>query len=183
MKYFKELSEIIIKDTFIIRILKSVRCLPENKFWVAAGCIRNRVWDYLHDYEKNTPLNDVDVIYYDNTDLSEDSEKRIESLLSSYLPDIPWSVKNQARMHTIANCLQYKSIDDAMRGWPETATAVALRLTDNSNIDIIAPYGLDDLFHLMVKPTPCSKDKTNVFRERMRSKAWLENWPKLKVIC
>ncbi|MEQ1549262.1 MAG: nucleotidyltransferase family protein [Chakrabartia sp.] len=35
-----------------------------------------------------------------------------------------------------------------MRYWPETATAVAVRLSDEGILEVEAPYGLTDLFGL-----------------------------------
>jgi hypothetical protein len=39
----------------------------------------------------------------------------------------------------------HTSIVDAVGTWPETATAVAVRLRAGDAIEVCAPYGLDDL--------------------------------------
>jgi hypothetical protein len=48
--------------------------LPDG--YIAAGYIRNRVWDHLHGFTERTPLNDVDVVYFNPHDLSEETDKR-----------------------------------------------------------------------------------------------------------
>jgi hypothetical protein len=66
--------------------------------------------------------------------------------------------------------------------WPETPTAVAIRLNKVSVPELLAPFGLDDLFNLTVRPTPHAKArKMAVFRERIARKAWRKTWPKLRV--
>lgn len=74
--YETQLINIIKNDEYIISILKSVEKLNLNDAWVAAGLIRNKVWDVLHNI--NTPINDIDVIYFDNIDTSWETEKDLE---------------------------------------------------------------------------------------------------------
>lgn len=45
------------------------------------------------------------------------------------------------------------SARDAMRYWPETATAVAARRGGRDELEIASPLGLDDLFNLLLRPT------------------------------
>ncbi len=65
---------------------------------LAAGFVRNLVWDRLHGLVA-TPFTDIDVIYFDPADLSRETENRYEAELRILAPEYPWSVKNQARMH------------------------------------------------------------------------------------
>ena len=69
-----------------------------------------------------------------------------------------------------------------MRYWPETATAVAVRATEAGAIEIAAPFGLDDLFALIVRPTPyfIRAGKREIYRERLCRKHWLMAWPRLR---
>jgi hypothetical protein len=71
-----------------------------------------------------------------------------------------------------------------MKFWPETATAVAVRLNRDGVIEVAAPLGLDDLFNLVVCPTERFRgEKHQIFLSRLRSKNWSSTWPKLKVIA
>ncbi|RVT76765.1 nucleotidyltransferase family protein [Flavobacterium sufflavum] len=153
--------------------------LKLNDCWVGAGLIRNAVWDSLHQI-KTTKRNDIDVVFFDATTLSEALEKEIEAKLIQINPNVKWSVKNQARMHLRNNHKQYSNTENAISYWPETATAIAARLNPNEEIEILAPHGLNDLFNLVVAPTP--NFDWNMFQERIEEKQWKKQWKNLKVI-
>jgi hypothetical protein len=129
-----------------------------------------------------SPLNgDVDVIWYDplRADPAEDGKHEIA--LQAVEPAIFWSVKNQARMHLRNDDARYVSATDAMRYWPETATAVGIRRNDEDGCEIAAPFGLDDLLNLMLRPTPgFAAEKHHIYAERLQSKRWKASWPLLK---
>ena len=47
-------------------------------------------------------------------------------------------------------------------------------------IEIVAPFGLDDLMAGVLRPTPrFAAAKYDVFLERVRRKRWMERWPEL----
>ena len=94
--YQSQFIEIIANDPYIMSILKVVEQVNMKDSWVCAGLLRNKVWDVLHNTK--TPINDIDVIYFDGTDTSKDKEKHLEKILDGLMPNQPWSVKNQARM-------------------------------------------------------------------------------------
>ena len=75
----------------------------------------------------------------------------------------------------------YKNTDEALSEWVETPTCVAVTLKD-SVLRIIAPHGTDDLFNLIVRPSPAYVDKLAIFYERVHGKKWLKKWDKLRVI-
>lgn len=164
----------------LMRDLRLVQGLGLSHWCIAAGYVRNHVWDYLHGYSARTPLHDVDVIYFDASDLTEESEKRYEHLLRKEVNDYNWSFKNQARMHARNREKPYASITDAMKRWPETATAVGISLEGN-DIKVTAPHGLDDLFHLVIRRSPYFTDQDD-FYARIERKKWLEYWPQLKIV-
>lgn len=99
--------------------------------------------------------------------------RRFQGRLGIADPTIDWSVKNQVRMHT-RNCdAPYGSGAGALWFWPETATAVAVRLYDERALEIAAPFGLDDLFGLILRPTPrIPGSKLDLFVARVVMKGW-----------
>jgi uncharacterized protein len=102
---------------------------------------------------------------------------KIEAALRRLEPSIAWPVKNQARMHEHNGDSAHASVRHAMEFWPETATAVAIRRSEQDDCEITAPFGLGDLFGLVVRPTPrFAGDKRDMFEERVRAKKWLEIW-------
>ena len=100
-----------------MRALRAVSTLALPDWLIAAGFVRNIIWDSV--YAKQTALNDIDVIYFCTEDRSAARDLLLEQRLRAVEPDLPWSVKNQARMHRKHGDAPYKNTVDAMRYWPE----------------------------------------------------------------
>jgi len=162
------------------KALELVATLDLPDCWIGAGFVRDALWDHLHGYSPTEPCGDVDVIWHSSASMNPDADRHIEQDLYGAMPGLQWSVKNQARMHLRNGDTPYASVADAMQRWPETATAVAVRLGRSGSIEVNAPLGLDDLFALRLRPTPgFVSDKLQIFRERVSSKNWIERYPKL----
>ncbi len=173
-----ELIRIIESDKWMIEILRLVRDMHLDDCWIGAGFVRNKVWDEKHGKDRSA-LNDIDVIYYDKSNRTKEDGLQIENKLRTLLPKLNWSVKNQSRMHIRNGHEPYTSCYEAISFWPETATSVAVRLNFKNQIEYIAPYGLEDLFNLIVAPTP--KFDLTTYKKRIQKKNWKEKWHKLKI--
>lgn len=160
----------------IIDVLKG----QGSEFYLGGGVIRNIVWDSLHGYSTMTPIDDIDVIYLDREHSVKSYDIAIEKKLINAIPNYRWSVKNQARMHEINGDSPYIDLHDAVSKWPETASAILVRGVDDGTYEFIAPYGFDDLFRLIVHPTPYFMEKLDRYKERICSRRWAEKWGKLK---
>lgn len=165
----------IMKDLALIRELH----LPD--WYVAAGYVRNYIWDSLHGTSRRTPLNDIDVIYFNAEELDEEIEKQYEQQLQEKTGSTVWSVKNQARMHIRNGDQPYTSIEDAMSHWPETVTAVGIRLEEDNRITYVSPYGIDDIFEFRIRRSPKFEDES-VYQSRVAKKNWRKIWPKLEIL-
>jgi len=138
-----------------------------------------------HGFDERTPMPDIDVIYYDPENIEESVEKKYEEVLRRLLSTIPWSVKNQARMHIVNNSSAYTSSVDAIGKFPETVTALAVKLDEKNKVILTAPHGIQDVINLIVKPTPYFlelKDRMLVYEKRVRNKSWKVKWSKIEVI-
>ncbi|KJH80221.1 nucleotidyltransferase family protein [Stutzerimonas stutzeri] len=183
MSYLSQMQAIIAADPLRLRILRQVEALQLPDCWVAAGFVRSAIWDHLHQRSGSPLPADIDVIWFDSERSSPELDARIEATLRSMDNASEWSVKNQARMHLRNDDPPYSSATEAMVYWPETATAVAVRLGTQGVIEIAAPLGLDDLFNLVVRPTDRFQgEKAQTYRDRLRAKNWLATWPRLRVI-
>lgn len=174
--YEKQLTKMIENDSYIMSILKVTEKVNLADGWICAGIIRNKVWDSLHS--TTTPINDIDVIYFDTSDTSWELEKQIESELELLLPNQPWAVKNQARMHMKSGFEPFISSYDGVAHFPETPTAIAVRRC-NKEIEIMAPYGIQDLFEMRVRPTPFYQLTSKfypIYVERVKGKEWNKVW-------
>jgi hypothetical protein len=165
----------------IMQILDSLRSI-DARLYLGGGLIRNAVWDYLHGYSSATPIDDVDVIYFDKLSATKDHDEALEAKLRAAFPNLKWSVKNQARMHKSNGEEPYSSLEDAVKKWPETATAMAARLATDGNIEFIATYGYDDLFRLIVAPTEHFRTRLERYQERLSHKNWAVQWPRLRFV-
>lgn len=177
-KLENKLIEIIESDVWMTNVLKVVRDLNLNDCWIGAGFVRNKVWDEKHG-KSRTELNDIDVIYFDKSNSSKKDDLEIENKLRKFNSKLNWSVKNQSRMHIRNGHEQYTNCNQAIAFWPETSTSIAVRLNYKNQIEYIAPYGLEDLFNLLVRPTP--KFDLTIYNTRVEKKRWKEKWGKLKI--
>ena len=87
-------------------------------------------------------------------------------------------------MHERTNDAPFRSLVDALSKFPETATAIAVRLspTRDGETEFLAPVGLEDLFALRVRPTRHFFGHPERYEERLTEKRWLATWPRLDVI-
>ncbi len=176
------IESLIFKDPRRLAMLKMVASLQQEDCYIAAGFVRNLVWDFLHQDPIHSPsaLNDVDVIFFDAQDKNNCRAEILQRELMLLDASIPWQVKNQAHMHLKNNDSPYKSCRDAMSFWPEKETAVAVRLNLQGNIEVLSPFGIDSLFNGLVSHNP-KRDKS-IFLKRVKKKDWLNTWPKLKLM-
>jgi hypothetical protein len=176
-----QLEAILRTDPVRWRLLEVVSQLGLPDCWIAAGFIRNAVWDALHGRTAQPPCGDIDVIWFDPERADEAHDRSAEAALRAVVPSVDWSVKNQSRMHKRNGDVPYRSATDAMRYWPETATAVAARRSGTGQLEIASLLGLDDLFNLVLRPTPgFAGEKRPIFEARVQAKAWMTAWPLLK---
>ncbi|GCD81407.1 hypothetical protein B4168_1040 [Anoxybacillus flavithermus] len=180
----KDIIRLIKEDEWMMDILRAVKSLNLPDWWVCAGFVRSKIWDVLHGFKERTPIPDVDVIYFDDTNTEEAEEKKFETRLRNILPNIPWSVKNEARMHVVNNIPPYSSSVDAISKFPETATSLGVKLDEKDKIILVAPWGVEDVINLEVKPTPYfkeSKERAQIYEERITKKNWKDIWYKVNV--
>ena len=182
MKYQQALQRLLLDDPVRMKALCAVRALKLSDGWIGAGFVRDAVWDHLHGYGQRPVAGDVDVVWFDSELCHPDYDSELEERLRQECPTFNWSVKNQARMHQRNANAPYTSTENALRYWPETATAVAVRAGDTHLIEIIAPYGLEDLFTLRLRPTPqFAGEKREIFRQRVAAKRWMARYPLLQL--
>lgn len=175
------IARIMREDPLRWRLLGLVRELKLPDCWVGAGFVRNAVWDHLHGRPTAPPSGDVDVIWFDPERPDRRADETHEAVLRAAAPDTTWSVKNQARMHARNGDRPYASATDAMRYWPETATAVAIRRSEEDRCEVAAPFGTGDLLGLVLRPTPAfAGHKRPDFAARLVGKGWIANWPLLR---
>jgi len=175
-----KIIQLVERDKLRVAALECIQDLDLPECYLAAGFVRNLVWDHLHQKSIATPLNDMDVVYYDADEFGDQVYLKYEAELNLRMPYVKWQVRNQAKMHIRNGDKAYHSTLDAMSFWPEKETAVAIRKTENNSYECISAFGFKSLFALQVTFNP--KRKREVFEQRIKSKGWLIQWPMLRVV-
>jgi hypothetical protein len=172
---------------WFLSALIAVRELGLASWCIGAGCVRNLVWDALHELPTPSPLSDVDVAYFDVTVLAPERDAELQARLEEAVPCVPWEVTNQAAVHQwfegyFGHAVPpLASLEEAVGSWPEYATSVGLTLEADNSIRVIAPHGLDDLFSLVVRRNP-RRVSVSTYRKRVEQKRYNERWPRVKVV-
>lgn len=179
----QDVITLIRNDERMMHVLGIVESLGLSDWCVCAGFVRAKVWDYLHGFTE-TRVPDVDVVYFDSANADESVEKQHERRLRQLDFSVPWSVKNQARMHTKNDHAPYTSTADGLANFPEVCTAIGVYVNSNGDLALIAPYGVDDLVNLIVRPTPFfkSEPRRTIYEQRISAKKWETTWNRVRVV-
>jgi len=163
-----------------VEAIEAIVSLELPDCWAAAGVVRNTIWDVLHGTTSWTPLADIDVAYHDATACDIERDTDLESRLCSLCGGFRFSVKNQARMHSRNGHSPYRCSRNALLHWTETCTAVGITISEG-NWRVLAPWGVDDLLNLVVRPTFQTREYIDKVLARVAEKKWLTLWPKLTI--
>ena len=178
----QDLLQAIQLNTDLMKILTIIRDLGLKDSWLAAGSVRNFIWNLLSDKSPFDSETDVDVIFFD-PDVSYEETVSLEKKLREDFPQYQWELKNQVYMHQHSpHTVPYTSSRDAMSKYPERCTAVGLRLNEDSTLELFAPYGIEDILNFKVSPTPHfleNEDRMKLYQERLSKKNWKEKWKNL----
>ncbi|WP_138754457.1 nucleotidyltransferase family protein [Paenibacillus sinopodophylli] len=186
--YRQQFEEIIRNNEWFMSILRDVRLCNPPDWYVGAGVIRNIVWDYLHGLvEDNYNSRDVDVAFFDPSNLTPERDAEVQQQLSALRHDVPWEATNQAAVH-----LWYESVfgysvpplestESAIRTWPETATSIGVKLLANDSLNIYVPFGLEDLMTMKLRRNR-TRISLELYRKRIAEKQPAQRWPRLQII-
>lgn len=180
------LTQIVTDTPWLLEAFVAVQEVGPAGAYVAAGAIRDTVWNHITGRPSAAPYADVDVVYWNDAEPA-DAANTHEARLKAALPALDWEVTNQATIHLWHSRARgisvspHATVSEGLATWPETATAVGVRLNSNGNIQVLAPFGLADLFALRLRHNPAQAGP-EVFWARIEAKRWLQRWPELKVV-
>lgn len=157
--YETRLIEIIRNSPKIMTILETCRALKLNDWRLVSGAIYGTIFNHLTNRPLDYGIKDYDIAYFDN-DTSYEAEdiwiKKLENALPPYLKPLA-ELRNQARVHLWFKDKfgdEYpplKNSDESLLRYLCHAHAVAIRLEDNNNISVFAPFGLEDIFNMVLR--------------------------------
>lgn len=183
------LRTMIRSSAWLMRILAAVRETGLPEAWVGAGVLRDLVWGQLYGpgFEPGD-VHDVDVAYFDPYDLSRTGDEEATVRLRDAWPEVPWQARNQAAVHTWyasrfggEPVRPLLTIAEAVATWPETATAVAVRLGPADDLEVCAPLGVTDLLAGVWRRNP-RRVSMQVSLARLARHQPARRWPGVKVI-
>ena len=183
------LSKILALDERFMTVLRRLRDLDiPPDYYVMSGWPAQIVANYNLDRPLDTNVKECDIVYWES-DLSAEREQAVIKLIESALADIdlPLDITNEARAHlwlpdycgiTID---PYPSIEAAITSMTETITCLGVRLDENDNLIIFAPFGLNDIFGDIIRPVQDSPlISKEYYTERALGKQ--KRFPNLKIL-
>ena len=175
------------KNQVLMEVIKKSPELNIPNWHVGAGVIANTIWNSLTEKPVLDGIKDIDWVYFDGSDLSEDSERKTINLVKAYFSDIPikLDIKNQARVHLWYeekfgyNIKPYQNIHHAIDTWPTTSTTIALKYDRQNGLQHYSTYGFSDALNLTVRA-----NKAQITEEIYMKKVerWKKKWPELTII-
>ncbi len=181
------LVDIVRADADLMHVLTTVRALDLPDWRIFSGAIYQSVWNAQTGRPPGYGIKDYDLGYFD-PDTSWDAEdvviRRVAEAFDPRFRDIV-EVRNQARVHIWFMDRfgePYEALtrtDEALPRFVAPAFAIGIRLEADDRISVAAPFGLQDIFDLIIRPNP----------NRPLAKGWdkviastTARWPELKVI-
>lgn len=148
-----------------MRVLRVIRDLDLPDAMVFSGAIYQPVWNHLTGRAPDYGIKDYDVAYHDASDTSYEAEdvviQRVAAAFEPPLRELV-EVRNQARVHLwfekkFGADEPYPPLEDsaaALKRFVATAFCVGVRMEADDALSVFAPFGLDDLFALHLRPNP-----------------------------
>lgn len=154
--------------------------------WIVAGAVAQTLWNAAHGFTPGHGIKDIDIIYHDAADLSDEAEAAQEARLRGLFPALSarLDVKNQARVHLWYGTkfgraiAQYQSSAEAIATFPATATAIGVQPT-RDGMAVCAPFGTADLDALVIRPNKRIVSEAVYTQKAAR---WRAIWPRLAVV-
>ncbi len=183
-----ELVAIVRADPGLMQVLNTVRSLDLPDWRLVSGAVYQAVWNFKTGRPHGYGVKDYDLAYFDGSDLSYEAEDMVIQRVASAFDDPLRSqveVRNQARVHLWFQSRfgepyeALTSTDQALERFVAPTFAVGVRLEADDRITVAAPFGLEDVFALTIRPNP----------NRPRARGWAkvvesarDRWPELTVI-
>ena len=157
------LSHILRQARGLMRVLAVARDLALPDWLVFSGAVYQPVWNHLTGRPPEHGVNDYDLAYFDAADLSYEAEDRVvRRVAAAFEPPLAAmvEVRNQARVHLWFEAkfgepyAPLTATAEALTRFTTPTFAVGARLEDDDTLTIVAPFGLEDLFALRIRPNP-----------------------------
>ena len=181
-----QLEECLRGNPAVSQLVHSWPTLELPNCWLVAGALVQSYWNAAHGFPPLHGIRDIDIIYFDPSDLTDATEARHAARIRDCFDnlDARIDVKNEARVHLWYEARfgypisPYPSAEAAIESFPTTAGAVGIRAV-GGQLEAYAPFGFDDLLNLVVRP-----NKRQITRDIYSEKVarWTAIWPGLEIM-
>lgn len=180
------LIAILRADPLLATVLERARALALPDWLVVSGALYQTVWNALTGRPSGHGLKDVDLVFHAPADLSFEAEDRVIRHAAAVFADleVPVELRNQARVHLWFEArfgAPYPPLASSAEGLTRYASvchAVGVRSTDDGEIEVFAPFGLDDVFALRIRPNKALDNAATHAEKAARMRAL---WPELTI--
>ena len=171
----------------LMHVLAKARDLALPDWLIFSGAIYQPVLNHLTGRDPDYGIKDYDLGYFDPSDTSYEAEDVvIRRAADAFAPPFREmvEVRNQARVHLwFEDKFQeayapLTSSAEALSRFTTTAFSVGARLEPDDTLTILAPFGLEDLFALRLRPNP-NRQTTGFSRTAENA---IRRWPELSVV-
>jgi hypothetical protein len=172
----------------LMQVLTTVRSLNLPDWLVFSGAVYQPVLNHLTGRAAGYGIKDYDVGYHDASDTSYEAEdaviRRVAAAFEPPLREMV-EVRNQARVHLWFEGKfgePYEPLlktTDALSRFVSPLFAVGVRLEADERLTIVAPFGLEDLFAMRLRPNPLRPGVKGFDRTAASAAA---RWPEIVVI-
>jgi uncharacterized protein len=153
----------ILRDSpSLMQVMIIARDLDLPDWLVFSGAIYQPVWNHLTGRPPDYGIRDYDLGYFD-PDTSWDAEDAvIRRVAAAFRPPLreQVEVRNQARVHLWFEdhfgepYAPLAATAEALERFAAPVCAVGARLERDGELTIVAPFGLDDVFAMRLRPNP-----------------------------
>ena len=156
------LEAVIRANPVLMGVMQTARTLELPDWLIVSGAIYQGVWNHLTGRDAQYGVKDYDLVYFD-PDTSWDAEDVfIKRAAAAYPPPLTElvEVRNQARVHLWFSekfgepYAPLTSSAEALERFVCPAFSVGARLEADDSLTIEAPFGLEDLFAMRLRPNP-----------------------------
>ena len=182
------LAVVLRRAPLLVEALRVARAVDAPDWLVNAGAIRDAVWDAAHGRPPTAAPRDIDLGFFDPQDLTPARDEAVDAQLQARAPHLPWEAKNQAAVHRWyprvfgAEVPPFRSTAEAVATFPETASCVGVRLLDDDDLLVVAPYGLGDLLGCVCRHNP-ARVAPGFYERRVAEKGWAARWPRMRYVA
>jgi len=147
----------------LMQVLGTARDLDLPDWMVFSGAVYGPVWNHLTGRAADHGLSDYDLGYFEALDTSYEAEdvviRRVAAAFAPPLRELV-EVRNQARVHLWFEDRFGEAYSplactaQALERFAAPAFAVGVRLELDERMSIFAPFGLEDVFAMRIRPSP-----------------------------